>query len=419
MSSCNAYYGHAQISAKEVRQVGFRVIGKMWAGQSVSLDCDRGAIVSASCSCGGETGGLCQHQLATISARIEEQSKHGIEGLNITEPLSDTVLRMSREQLAAALLEIASPSKRPWLVGQVGDVVARVISEHIPPGVSVPTYPQSISHVSSNNDVTWFFGRDEQIESKPIGIKGERLIEIERSTSREFDNLERLSSLPGHDNSKKVLTLTARVIRALKDALEDLFLYQSDLLENIPGDPDPEDEGVFGDWVDARHPKELNLKQLKTTLHLILLRCHQSPVSDQNIDYFDREMVTLSNDFLGFATANQESRAFGALRAARHISRVLRASLDLSHQLVQLNCTTLDCVFDKNNQTLDLIMLTTIVSKSLAIERDFEHFIELLMENCCNDSLTNWKFLEKDNLHTEMNQAAIKRLFRAICPQVN
>ena len=84
-----------------------------------------------------------------------------------------------------------------------------------------------------------------------------------------------------------------------------------------------------------------------------------------------------------------------------------------------MSVTSLDCVFDKNAQTLDLIMLTTIISKSLSIETDFEHFIELLMANCCNESLTNWTFLENDNLRTEMNQAAIKRLFRAICPQVN
>ena len=37
----------------------------MWAGQQVSLDVDRGAIVKAECSCGGEVG-LCQHQLATV-----------------------------------------------------------------------------------------------------------------------------------------------------------------------------------------------------------------------------------------------------------------------------------------------------------------------------------------------------------------
>ena len=77
---------------------------------------------------------------------------------------------MSREQLAAALLEIASPHNRPWLVGQVGDVVARVISEHTPPGVSVPTYPQS-SSCSTNDEVTWFFGVDQQLESRPSRIK--------------------------------------------------------------------------------------------------------------------------------------------------------------------------------------------------------------------------------------------------------
>ena len=45
----------------------------------------------------------------------------------VSEPLSDTVLRMSREQLAAALLEIASPQKSPWLVSEVHDVVSKSI----------------------------------------------------------------------------------------------------------------------------------------------------------------------------------------------------------------------------------------------------------------------------------------------------
>ena len=41
----------------------------------------------------------------------------------VFEPLSNTLLRMSREQLAAALLEIASPQKSPWLVYEGHDVV--------------------------------------------------------------------------------------------------------------------------------------------------------------------------------------------------------------------------------------------------------------------------------------------------------
>ena len=122
------YYGVPKISAKEVKQIGFRVIGKMWAGQQVCLDVDRGAIIRAECSCGGEVG-LCQHQLATVTARIEQETKTRnkadiLDGVMVSEPLSDTVLRMSREQLAAALLEIASPQKSPWLVSEVHDVVS-------------------------------------------------------------------------------------------------------------------------------------------------------------------------------------------------------------------------------------------------------------------------------------------------------
>ena len=76
----------------------------------------------------GEVG-LCQHQLATVTARIEQETKTRnradiLDGVMVSEPLSDTVLRMSREQLAAALLEIASPQKSPWLVSEVHDVVS-------------------------------------------------------------------------------------------------------------------------------------------------------------------------------------------------------------------------------------------------------------------------------------------------------
>ena len=115
LSRCSNYYGAAAVSAKSVRQVGFRVIGKMWSGQRVTLDCDRGALVKAQCSCGGVNGGLCAHQLATVRAR-DERAKRA--ALDVTEPLSDTVLRMTREQLAAALLEIASPQSAPWLVAE-------------------------------------------------------------------------------------------------------------------------------------------------------------------------------------------------------------------------------------------------------------------------------------------------------------
>ena len=73
--------------------------------------------------------GLCQHQLATVTARIDQETKTRnradiLDGVTVSEPLSDTVLRMSREQLAAALLEIASPQKSPWLVSEVHDVVS-------------------------------------------------------------------------------------------------------------------------------------------------------------------------------------------------------------------------------------------------------------------------------------------------------
>ena len=57
-----------------------------------------------------------------------------------------------------------------------------------------------------------------------------------------FFNTIFVSFLPDADNDAELFNLTRRVALALKDGLEDLFLYQSDLLENTPGDPDPEDE---------------------------------------------------------------------------------------------------------------------------------------------------------------------------------
>ena len=63
---------------------------------------------------------------------------------------------------------------------------------------------------------------------------------------------------------KKIKILKILVTRGFKEGLEDLFLYQTDLLENTPGDPDPnEDEGVFLDWVDARHPKTIDFKIIR------------------------------------------------------------------------------------------------------------------------------------------------------------
>ena len=61
------------------------------------------------------------------------------------------------------------------------------------------------------------------------------------------------------------------VTRGFKEGLEDLFLYQTDLLENTPGDPDPnEDEGVFLDWVDARHPKTIDFKIIRIRNRFII-----------------------------------------------------------------------------------------------------------------------------------------------------
>ena len=56
---------------------------------------------------------------------------------------------MSREQLAAALLEIASPVSSPWLVSEVHEVVSRISRDEVT-GVPVPTYPQGFQLINFN-----------------------------------------------------------------------------------------------------------------------------------------------------------------------------------------------------------------------------------------------------------------------------
>ena len=76
------------------------------------------------------------------------------------------------------------------------------------------------------------------------------------------------------DFSKRFL-----VTRGFKEGLEDLFLYQTDLLENTPGDPDPnEDEGVFLDWVDARHPKTIDFKIIRIRNRFIIELIVRNPL---------------------------------------------------------------------------------------------------------------------------------------------
>ena len=66
----------------------------------------------------------------------------------------------------------------------MADTVSRIIAEHEPPGVPVPTYPPPPSA-----SVTWYLGASETV---PLAIKGERLVEIERAAAAEFAKLERL-----------------------------------------------------------------------------------------------------------------------------------------------------------------------------------------------------------------------------------
>ena len=76
------YYGVPKISAKEVKQIGFRVIGKMWAGQQVCLDVDRGAIIRAECSCGGEGPSSTSCKKCAILFRARFQCTISVHALN-------------------------------------------------------------------------------------------------------------------------------------------------------------------------------------------------------------------------------------------------------------------------------------------------------------------------------------------------
>lgn len=76
-------------------------------------------------------------------------------------------------------------------------------------------------------------------------------------------------------------------------------------MENTPEDPDPLDEGVFGDWVDSRHPKEYNFIHTKTALYAILARSHLSSDFDANRRLFDSKLLEISGSLIGFAVANQ------------------------------------------------------------------------------------------------------------------
>ena len=76
-------------------------------------------------------------------------------------------------------------------------------------------------------------------------------------------------------------------------------------MENTPEDPDPLDEGVFGDWVDSRHPKEYNFVHTKAALYAILVRCHLSTDFVANRNHFDSKLLEISGSLIGFAVANQ------------------------------------------------------------------------------------------------------------------
>ena len=117
----------------------------------------------------------CLFVLSQVEARIKQekisQKTHGdiLHDLKVSEPLSDTVLRMSREQLAAALLEIASPSQSPWLISEVHDVVNRISRDEVV-GVPVPTYPQS-KNCLKDNSINWFFSPKSNSRSENIQIQ--------------------------------------------------------------------------------------------------------------------------------------------------------------------------------------------------------------------------------------------------------
>lgn len=71
-------------------------------------------------------------------------------------------------------------------------------------------------------------------------------------------------------------------------------------------------------------------------------------------------------------------------------------------------------VFDYNSKQLDIVLATAALSRSKNTQKDFEVFIDLLMKNCCNESLITWTLKT-----SELNTAVIKRLFLGLCPQLD
>ena len=71
-------------------------------------------------------------------------------------------------------------------------------------------------------------------------------------------------------------------------------------------------------------------------------------------------------------------------------------------------------VFDSDSKQLDIVLATAALSRSKDIKKDFEVFIDLLMKNCCNETLILWTLKI-----SEINGAVIKRLFLGLCPQLD
>ena len=131
----------------------------------------------------------------------------------------------------------------------------------------------------------------------------------------------------------------------------------------------------------------------------------------------------LATEFSGFAVANQDSRAYGALRAARQITRHLRECVDLSRELGKLTINSefkddMDKVFNFEHKTLNLVGAMVTLCYSDNLERDLDVFVNLAIKHCVGNDLVKWR-LETDSGPRELNGALLKRLFRAICPQVS
>ena len=199
-------------------------------------------------------------------------------------------------------------------------------------------------------------------------------------------------------------------------------MYQSDLLENTPGDPDPNDESVFHDWSDARDPKVIDFKIIRISWYATILRIH---INDQAlIPALKSGLETLISEFNGFANANQNSRAFGAPKAARDTANMLQLCLQNSEKLKDMRFSLWNRFHLVNTRSDDKKQIFDVLASLMQIKCSKEKarmLISQIEDKClANADIINW------NIGTSITDpgqkflilAAVERVFTVLCPNI-